>query len=148
MSFGECGAGESIPAAAHDAARPGCCRSRSTTPIFSPASSNAMDAPITPAPTIATSNVFTASFYSNPPEAAHDTIADDPGPGASLGWPKRGIWLFETVVETEGFQNELASSIESTRAFWARFWARVQSPLLPASRAWATKLRIFSTRSC
>ena len=36
-----------------------------------------MDAPITPAPTIATSNVFTPLFYSKPTEAARDATADD-----------------------------------------------------------------------
>src|SRR5580698_647832 len=43
---------------------------------------------------------------------------------------------------------ESTSSTERRRAFWARVWARDQSPALPASSDWARKLRIFSCRSC
>ena len=62
---GESGAGESIPAAAQEASRPGCWQSRRTTRSPTAANSNAIEAPINPPPMMATSNVFTIDVSSN-----------------------------------------------------------------------------------
>ncbi len=56
---GESGPGDSMPAAAQEASRPGCWRSSKTISSFSAASSNAIEAPITPPPMMATSATFT-----------------------------------------------------------------------------------------
>ncbi len=55
------GAGERIPALAHDASCPGCCRSKTATRKPARASSSAMAPPITPPPAIAASNFFILS---------------------------------------------------------------------------------------
>src|SRR5215475_13156182 len=59
------GAGERIPALAHDASSPGSCLSNSPTRNPARASSRAIEPPIRPPPAIATSNVFMERFYRN-----------------------------------------------------------------------------------
>src|ERR1700691_1937459 len=62
----------------------------------------------------------------------------------SLIFPYR---VFNRARVRTSNQRESTSSTERRRAFWARVWARDQSPALPASSDWARKLRIFSCRS-
>src|SRR5882724_7556265 len=52
------GAGDRMPALAHDASFPGSCLSKRLTRRPARANSNAIEAPIKPPPAIATSNVF------------------------------------------------------------------------------------------
>src|SRR5262249_26845438 len=59
------GAGERIPALAHDASSPGSCLSNRPTRNPALASSSAIELPIRPPPAIATSNVFIGRFYRN-----------------------------------------------------------------------------------
>src|SRR5580698_9491606 len=60
---GESGPGASIPAAAQEASRPGSWRSSTATRKFSAASSKAIELPISPPPTMITSNAPTDSYY-------------------------------------------------------------------------------------
>src|SRR5262249_47217379 len=67
------GAGERIPALAHDASSPGSRLSNKPTCNPARASSRAMELPIRPPPAIATSNVFMERFYRNRQAACRDT---------------------------------------------------------------------------
>src|SRR5262249_16258840 len=59
IAAGQSGAGDNIPAAAQDASCIGACRSGAPTRDFRSASSNAIEPPTIPPPTITTSYVFT-----------------------------------------------------------------------------------------